>query len=156
MASTTPHKQYTTAPNRVTAVASRKLVPVNHSPEGESLSTSTQHKLCGLTGFIWTRWEITGRRQGTVRWEELVCMCGQSSLALCNSMGSVVCQAPLSMGFPRQEYWSGLPFPPPGDLFWPRDKTCIFCTGRQTLYQLSHWESPKMGRKPWQRFSSLV
>ena len=25
-------------------------------------------------------------------------------------------QAPLSMGFPRQEYWSGLPFPPPGDL----------------------------------------
>ena len=25
-------------------------------------------------------------------------------------------QAPLSMGFPRQEYWSGLPFPVPGDL----------------------------------------
>ena len=25
-------------------------------------------------------------------------------------------QAPLSMGFPRQEYWSGLPRPPPGDL----------------------------------------
>ena len=25
-------------------------------------------------------------------------------------------QAPLSMGFPRQEYWSGLPFPPPGGL----------------------------------------
>ena len=24
--------------------------------------------------------------------------------------------APLSMGFPRQEYWSGLPFPTPGDL----------------------------------------
>ena len=23
---------------------------------------------------------------------------------------------PLSMGLPRQEYWSGLPFPPPGDL----------------------------------------
>ena len=30
--------------------------------------------------------------------------------------GSVACQAPLSMGFPRQEYWSGLPFPSPGDL----------------------------------------
>ena len=25
-------------------------------------------------------------------------------------------QAPLSMGYYRQEYWSGLPFPPPGDL----------------------------------------
>ena len=25
-------------------------------------------------------------------------------------------RAPLAMGFPRQEYWSGLPFPPPEDL----------------------------------------
>ena len=29
---------------------------------------------------------------------------------------TVVYQAPLSMGFSRQRYWSGLPFPPPGDL----------------------------------------
>ena len=29
---------------------------------------------------------------------------------------TVACQAPLSMGFSRQEYWSGLPFPPPRDL----------------------------------------
>ena len=28
-------------------------------------------------------------------------------------------QAPLSMGFSRQEYWSGLPFPSPGDLPYP-------------------------------------
>ena len=28
----------------------------------------------------------------------------------------IACQAPLSMGFPRQEYWNGLPFPPLGDL----------------------------------------
>ena len=28
---------------------------------------------------------------------------------------TVACQAPLSMGFSRQEYWSGLPCPPPGD-----------------------------------------
>ena len=28
---------------------------------------------------------------------------------------TVACQAPLSMGFLRQEYWSGLPFPPAGD-----------------------------------------
>ena len=28
-------------------------------------------------------------------------------------------QAPLSMGFSRQEYWSGLPRPPPGDLLDP-------------------------------------
>ena len=30
--------------------------------------------------------------------------------------GTVAHQAPLSMGVSRQEYWSGLPFPPPGDL----------------------------------------
>ena len=29
---------------------------------------------------------------------------------------AVAHQAPLSMGFPRQEYWTGLPFPSPGDL----------------------------------------
>ena len=33
---------------------------------------------------------------------------------------TVVFQAPLSMGFSRQEYWSGWPFPPPGDLPDPR------------------------------------
>ena len=32
---------------------------------------------------------------------------------------TVVCQAPLSMGFSRQEYWSGLPFFSPGDLHNP-------------------------------------
>ena len=29
---------------------------------------------------------------------------------------TVACQAPLSMGFSRQDYWSGLPFASPGDL----------------------------------------
>ena len=29
---------------------------------------------------------------------------------------TAACQAPLSTGFSRQEYWSGLLFPPPGDL----------------------------------------
>ena len=32
---------------------------------------------------------------------------------------TVVCQAPLSMRFSRQEYWSGLPCSPPGDLLHP-------------------------------------
>ena len=35
---------------------------------------------------------------------------------------TVAQQAPLSMGFPRQEYWSGFPFPLPGDLPNPRIK----------------------------------
>ena len=36
--------------------------------------------------------------------------------------GTVSHQAPLSMGFSRQEYWSGLPFPFPGGLLDPRIK----------------------------------
>ena len=36
---------------------------------------------------------------------------------------TIVCQSPLSMGFPRQEYWSGLPWPPPGCLPDPRIQT---------------------------------
>ena len=31
------------------------------------------------------------------------------------------------MRFPRQEYWNGLPFPPPGESSWPRDRTQISC-----------------------------
>ena len=38
----------------------------------------------------------------------------QLSPTLCDPMDCS--QAPLSMGFSKQEYWSGLPFPPPGDL----------------------------------------
>ena len=34
-------------------------------------------------------------------------------------MDCIAHQAPLSMAFPRQEYWSGLPFPSPGDLPHP-------------------------------------
>ena len=33
---------------------------------------------------------------------------------------TVAWQAPLSVGFPRKEYWSGLPFPTPWDLHDPR------------------------------------
>ena len=36
-----------------------------------------------------------------------------------DSLWTVAHQAPLSMGFPRQEYWSGLPFPSPRDLPHP-------------------------------------
>ena len=39
----------------------------------------------------------------------------QSCPTLCNPMDCSL-PAPLSMGFSRQEYWSGLPCPPPGDL----------------------------------------
>ena len=39
-----------------------------------------------------------------------------SSQRLFVTLWITACQSPLSMGFFRQEYWRGLPFPPPGDL----------------------------------------
>ena len=58
--------------------------------------------------------------------EETVKKCGTNTCASCAPslscvqffvpLWTVACQAPLFIGFPRQEYWSGLPFSPPGDL----------------------------------------
>ena len=39
-----------------------------------------------------------------------------SRVGLCVTLWTIALQAPLSAGFSRQEYRSGLPFPPPGDL----------------------------------------
>ena len=61
--------------------------------------------------------------------------------ALCDPMD---CSPPgsLSMGFSRQEYWSGLPFPSPGDLPDPGIEPGLpHC--RQMLYRLSHPGSPQ-------------
>ena len=46
---------------------------------------------------------------------DVLCLVAQSCPTLCNPMDCSP-QAPLSMGFSRQEYWSGLSCPPPGDL----------------------------------------
>ena len=48
-------------------------------------------------------------------WVKVKVSLTQSCLTLLQPM-NCSCQAPLSMGISRQEYWSGLPFPSPGDL----------------------------------------
>ena len=47
-----------------------------------------------------------------------VCVCevAQSCLSLCEPIDCSPPGSSVSMGFSRQEYWSGLPFPSPGDL----------------------------------------
>ena len=45
-----------------------------------------------------------------------ILVCAQSFLTPCDPMDCVACLAPLSMEFTRQEYWSRLPCPPPGNL----------------------------------------
>ena len=48
------------------------------------------------------------------RWLLPACMHACSAVSNSVTPWTVACQAPLSMGFSRQEYWSGLPFPSPG------------------------------------------
>ena len=50
-----------------------------------------------------------------------MCTCAQLCLTLCDPMECSL-QTPLFMKFSRQEYWSGLPFPSPGDLPDPGTK----------------------------------
>ena len=61
-------------------------------------------------------------------------------LALCVwlfvTLWTVACHAPLSMGFFRQEYWSGLPCSPSLDSSWPRDRTHVSCIAGRFF---THW-----------------
>ena len=53
---------------------------------------------------------------------------------------TVVHQSSLSMGFPRQEYWSGLPCPLPGD-HPDAGIESVSCIGRQIFYHWATWEA---------------
>ena len=63
---------------------------------------------------------------------------------------TVGCQAPLSMEFSRQEYWSGLPFPSPGDLPDPGIKA-----GSPTM-QADSLPSEPPGKPPQNENSSNI
>ena len=57
--------------------------------------------------------------QGAINLDtSIISLCAQSLSRVRRFVtpGAVVCQAALSMEFSRQKYWSGLPFPTPGDL----------------------------------------
>ena len=77
-----------------------------------------------------------------LNWQDLgqIGFCGGLVTKSCPTLPTlrtVACQAPLSVGFSRQEYWSGLPFPSPGHVPDARDQDC-----RHILYQLSQEGSP--------------
>ena len=60
-----------------------------------------------------------------------------SGVRLCATPWTVAHQAPLSVGFSRREYWSGLPCTPPGNLPYPGmepSPSYISCLGRWALY----------------------
>ena len=69
-------------------------------------------------------------------------MCAQppSRVQLFSTLWTIAPQAPLSMGFSRQEYWSGLPFPPPGELPNPGINP--------RLLRLLHWQAGSLPLVP--------
>ena len=82
-----------------------------------------------LTSSLSARYQRSGRGCNPgwpqVSWWSLLCECVLSHISdvqLIVTLWIVVCQGPLSMGFSRKEYWSGWPYPPPGDLPDPRIK----------------------------------
>ena len=68
-----------------------------------------------------------------------------SHVRLCVTPQTAAHQAPPSLGFSRQEYWSGLPFPPPGDLPDPSIEPVshVSCIGRWILYHQRCLGSPR-------------
>ena len=72
-----------------------------------------------------------------------------SGIQLYVTLQTAARQAPLSMGFSRQEYWSGLQCPPPGDLpnpgIEPKSLT-VSCIGRRVLYHYITWELPYLSK----------
>ena len=72
---------------------------------------------------------------------DCVCALSLSHVLLFATPRTVALQAPLSVGFPSQEYWSALPFPPPGDLPNPGMEPESPAWQVDSL-PLSHQESP--------------
>ena len=64
-----------------------------------------------------------------------------SRVQLCVTLWTAARKAPLSIGFSRQEYWSGLPCPPPGDLLDPGIEPRFSALQADSL-PLSHQGSP--------------
>ena len=68
-----------------------------------------------------------------------------SHVQLFATQWTVTCQAYLSVGFSRQEYWSGLVGPPPGDLHNPgiEPASLVSFIGRWVLTTSATWEAPE-------------
>ena len=55
---------------------------------------------------------------------------------------TIACHVPLSVRFSRQEYWKCTAISSSRGSFWPRDWTCVSCTGRQIVNHCSTKEAP--------------
>ena len=78
-----------------------------------------------------------------------------SRVQLFGTPWTVAYQVPLPMGFSRQDYWSGLPFPPPGDLPDPGIKSNKQNSPMTQKLKLSDWKLKELLGWPKSSFSFL-
>ena len=81
--------------------------------------------------FIFNTWNKSGKKEKRENCRKLSFLCVLSHVPLLGTPWTAARQNPLSMGFPPQEYWSGLPFPTLGDLPTQGFKPHLLC--------LLHW-----------------
>ena len=89
------------------------------------MANVTEKSNCNIPGKVqrvissgWVEQKPQYWGEGKSRWsaECTVCMRAHHGVQLFVTAWPAACQVPLSMEFSKQEYRSGLPFPPPGDL----------------------------------------
>ena len=73
------------------------------------------------------------------------CSVAESRPTLCDPVDCIAHQAPLSMGFSRQEHWSGLPFFSPGDLPVPGMEPVFPALAGGFFTTESPWKTPMQG-----------
>ena len=108
---------------------------------GRCQRKSAKRSVKGIKDYKTTWWE---NGQKYMKRKENACVFSCSGrVRLFVTSWTVVRQAPLSMGSSRQEYWSGLPFPPPGDLPDPgiEPVSPVSPTLQADFLPLSHQES---------------
>ena len=96
-----------------------------HTPR-EERSEPTGTSLSAVTIPYFADWEIEAQRG------ECAVLSRFSRARLCATLWTAACQAPLSVGFSRQEYWSGLPVPSPREGRNPCNSRAW--SGTQTLW----------------------
>ena len=95
---------------------------------------------CCNSGVVWKFWsaKALGDSENQMYWYTTLWECMLSHVRLFVTPWTVACQTPLCIGFPKQEYWSGLSLPIQGIFltqgFW------VFCLGRCILYHCGTWK----------------
>ena len=89
------------------------VLPVPHTVHGTFIHSFSKY----LLNTLYVRWHtIKWFKFLLMKWSEVKSL---SCVRLFATPWTVAHQAPLSIEFSRQEYWSGLPFLPPGDIPYP-------------------------------------